>query len=283
MAALIVGANVGMIIGYLVGGLVSQYYGWRAALVVVGLPGLALAAVMFARLREPIRGAFEAPAPRTDSSPTILQTAAFMFGSPAVRQLLIASTLSGTVTYGLTTWLPAFFVRSHGLSQGEVGLLMALAFGVVGAVGAFVGGKWVDRLSRGGLERGLWMIAATQVAVVPLSVLAYQAGPLALALALFALPVFVSPFYLGPTLALIQTLSPVPMRAVAAAIKMLCLNLVGMGLGPLIVGALSDGLTDAFGEASLRVALSITVTLGLWSALHFWLCGRALARMPAAR
>ncbi len=103
MSVLIVGANVGMIIGYLVGGFVSQYYGWRVALVVVGLPGLALAAVMFARLREPIRGAFEAPAPSADSSPTILQTAAFMFGSPAVRQLLIASTLSGTVTYGLTT------------------------------------------------------------------------------------------------------------------------------------------------------------------------------------
>ena len=280
MSVLIVGANVGMIIGYLVGGFVSQHYGWRAALVVVGLPGLALAVVMYARLREPIRGAFEAPAAGTDASPTILQTAAFMFGSPAVRQLLIASTISGTVTYGLTTWLPTFFVRAHGLSQSEVGLLMALAFGVVGAIGAFVGGKWVDRLSRGGLERGLWMIAATQLAVVPLSVLAYQAGPLALALVLFALPVFVSPFYLGPTLALIQTLSPVPMRAVAAAIKMLCLNLVGMGLGPLIVGALSDGLTDAFGEASLRVALSITVTLGLWSALHFWLCGRALARLP---
>ncbi len=157
---------------------------------------------------------------------------------------------------------------------------MALAFGVVGAVGAFVGGKWVDRLSQGGLERGLWMIAATQVAVVPLSVLAYQIDSLALALVFFVLPVLVSPFYLGPTLALIQTLSPVPMRAVAAAIKMLCLNLVGMGLGPLIVGVLSDVLTDAFGEASLRVALSITVTLGLWSALHFWLCGRALARMP---
>ena len=280
MAALVVGANVGMIIGYLVGGLVSQYYGWRVALVVVGLPGLALAAVMQAWLKEPSRGALEAPVPQAHAAPTVLQTAAFMFGSPAVRQLLIASTLSGTVTYGLTTWLPAFFVRSHGLSQSEVGLLMALAFGVVGAVGAFAGGKWVDRLSQGGLERGLWMIAVTQAAVVPLSVLAYQVGSLALALVLFVLPVFVSPFYLGPTLALIQTLSPVPMRAVAAAIKMLCLNLVGMGLGPLIVGALSDGLTDAFGQASLRVALSITVTMGLWSALHFWLCGRALARLP---
>ena len=283
MSVLIVGANVGMIIGYLVGGLVSQHYGWRVALVVVGLPGLALAAVMYARLREPPRGAFEAPASTARAAPTVLQTAAFMFGSPAVRQLLIASTLSGTVTYGLTTWLPAFFVRTHGLSQSEVGLLMALAFGVVGAIGAFAGGKWVDRLSRGGLERGLWMIAATQVAVVPLSVLAYQVGSLALALLLFALPVFVSPFYLGPTLALIQTLSPVPMRAVAAAIKMLCLNLVGMGLGPLLVGALSDGLTDLFGEASLRVALSITVALGLWSALHFWLCGRALARTPTPK
>ena len=280
MSMLIVGANVGMIFGFLAGGMVSQFYGWRVAMVVVGLPGLALAALMFARLREPVRGAFEAPMSVGDPAPSVFQTAAFMFGNPAVRQLLIASTLSGTVTYGLSTWLPAFFVRSHGLSQSEVGLLMALAFGVVGAIGAFTGGKLVDRLSRRGFERGLWMIAACQVAVVPLSVLAYQADSLALALAFFVAPVFVSPFYLGPTLALIQTLSPVPMRAVAAAIKMLCLNLVGMGLGPLIVGALSDGLTDAFGDASLRVALSITTALSLWSGLHFWLCGRALARRP---
>ena len=156
--------------------------------------------------------------------------------------------------------------------------MMALVFGVLGAAGTFTGGKLADRFSRRRLEYGVWMIAATQVAAVPLWVLAYLVGPLALSLAFFALPIFVSMFYLGPTLALVQTLSPVRMRAVAAAIKMLCLNLVGLSLGPLIVGALSDALSTTFGNASMRIALSITTALSLWSALHFWLCGRALAQ-----
>jgi hypothetical protein len=77
---------------------------------------------------------------------------------------------------------------------------------------------------------------------------------------------------------MVQTLSPVQMRAVSSAVKMLCLNLIGLGLGPLLVGVLSDLLNPLYGEDALSVALAYFSLVGLWGALHFWLCGRALAK-----
>ena len=204
-----------------------------------------------------------------------------MFRSPALCQLLIASTLTGMMSYGASTWLPTFFVRTHTLSQSEVGLIMALLFGGLGAVGTLVGGRLFDFLSKKGAERGVWMIGIVQLCTIPFSVLAFQADSLALAIALFALPAFAGNFFLGPVLALIQTLSPVPMRAVAAAIKMLSLNLVGLSLGPLVVGVLSDWMKPEMGDASIGLALSVLAVLNIWSAFHFWLCGRALQKSRA--
>lgn len=276
MSILAIGAPVGMIGGFLVAGKVSELYGWRAALFAVGAPGLLLAVAMLFLLREPARGESDSSVSEEGFQPGIRNSAVFMFTTPAIRQLLFASTLAGLVSYGATTWLPTFFVRTHELTQSQVGLLMALLFGGLGAAGTLIGGKLFDRFSRQGFERGVWMIALVQVTMLPLWVLAYRVDSLVPAILLFLLPALAGNFFLGPTLALIQTLSPVPMRAVAAAIKMFCLNLVGLSLGPLIVGVLSDGLRAQFAQASLGIALSVLASFGLWSALHFVLCGRAL-------
>lgn len=77
---------------------------------------------------------------------------------------------------------------------------------------------------------------------------------------------------------MVQTLSPVQMRAVSSAVKRLCLNLIGLGLGPLLVGVLSDLLSSLYGDDALSVALAYFSLVGLWGSLHFWLCGRALAK-----
>jgi len=155
---------------------------------------------------------------------------------------------------------------------------MALLFGGLGAVGTLVGGKLFDVQSNKGPARGVWMIAIVQISVIPLYIAAYQVNAISFAIGLFLLPAFAGNFFLGPTLALIQSLSPVPMRAVAAAIKMFCLNLVGLSLGPFIVGFLSDVLQPEYQERSLPIALSVLALLSIWSAVHFWLCGKALQR-----
>jgi MFS family permease len=175
-------------------------------------------------------------------------------------------------------WLPTFFTRNHDMGQSQVGMMMALFFGTLGALGALVSGKLADRLSPKGFQYGMWMVAGAMALAIPFWTAAFWVDNLALAMALFIIPAFTGNFYLGPSLALIQTLSPVPMRAVASAIAMFCLNLIGMGLGPLIIGLLSDSLIPVFGDASLKIALASFCLLGLWGAFHFALCGKALAR-----
>jgi MFS family permease len=195
-----------------------------------------------------------------------------------MRHLIAGSIVAGLVGYGFTQWLPTFFIRTHELSQSQTGMLMAGVFGISGAIGALVVGKWFDRLSYRGFEYGMRMLAIVPFVTIPFFILGLLADNLTTAILLFIIPGFAANYVIGPTIAMIQTLSPVHMRAVSSAIKMLCLNLIGLGLGPLLVGVLSDLLTPHYGEDALSVALAYFTLVGLWGSLHFWLCGRALAK-----
>jgi predicted MFS family arabinose efflux permease len=276
MATLMVGASLGMMLGFMGGGAIADAYGWRVAMISVGLPGFLLAAVMCAVLQEPRRGHYEDA--QTPPPPPITHTAATMWANRAMRHLLAGSVIAGLVGYGLTQWLPTFFIRTHDLTQTQTGLLMAGVFGISGAIGALAAGKWFDRLSTRGFQYGMWMLAAVPFVTLPLFILGLLAQDLTTAIALFIIPGFAANYAIGPTIAMIQTLSPPHMRAVSAAIKMLLLNLIGMGLGPLLVGIISDLLTPTHPENTLGVALAYFTIVGLWGSVHFWLCGRELAR-----
>jgi MFS family permease len=276
MATLMLGGSFGMMLGFVGGGFIAEAYNWRIALVSVGVPGLLLAVVMARSLQEPARGTFEAETP--PPPPPILTTAATMWANPAMRHLMAGSIVAGLMSYGLTQWLPTFFIRTHDLSQSQTGLMMAGVFGILGAIGALVAGKWFDRLSIRGFQYGMWMLAIVPFVSMPFFIMGLFADNLTTAMLLFIIPGFAGNCFLGPTLAMVQTLSPVHMRAVSSAIKMLCLNLIGLGLGPLLVGVLSDGLSPRHGEQALNVALAYFTLVGLWGSLHFWLCGRALAK-----
>jgi predicted MFS family arabinose efflux permease len=281
MAILMLGGSLGMMLGFVGGGFIAEAYGWRIALVSVGVPGLLLAVVMARSLREPGRGTYETETP--PPPPPILTTAATMWANPAMRHLIAGSVVAGLVGYGFTQWLPTFFIRAHDLSQSQTGMLMAGVFGILGAIGALAAGKWFDRLSQRGFQYGMWMLAIVPFVTIPLFIMGLLADNLVTAMLLFIIPGFAANYVIGPTIAMIQTLSPVHMRAVSSAIKMLCLNLIGMGLGPLLVGLLSDLLTPHYGEDALSVALAYFALVGLWGSLHFWLCGRALARQNTGK
>ena len=279
MAILMLGGSLGMMLGFVGGGLITEAYNWRIAMVSVGVPGLLLAAVMARTLREPARGAFETEAPPVP--PPILTTAATMWANPAMRHLIAGSVVAGLISYGLTQWLPTFFIRVHDLSQSQTGMLMAGVFGIPGSIGALAFGKWFDRLSHRGFQHGIWMLAMVPFITLPFFIAGLLADDLLTAILLFIIPGVAANYVIGPTIAMVQTLSPVQMRAVSSAIMMLCLNLIGMGLGPLLVGLLSDLLTPQHGEDALSVALAYFTLVGLWGSLHFWLCGRALAKQQS--
>lgn len=276
MATLMLGGSFGMILGFVGGGMIAEAYNWRIALVSVGVPGLLLAFFMAKLLREPARGTFETAEPLP--SPPILTTAAAMWSNPAMRHMMAGGVIAGLMSYGLTQWLPTFFIRTHELSQSEAGMMIAGVFGISGAIGALVVGKFFDRLSIRGFQYGLWMLAMVPFVSIPLFVMGLFADNLTTAILLFIIPGFFANSFMGPSLAMVQTLSPVHMRAVSSAIMMLCLNLIGLGLGPLLVGVLSDILSTVYGKGSLSVALACFGLFAFWGSLHFWLCGRAVSK-----
>lgn len=275
MSILTMGANVGMILGFVGGGIVAETYGWRAALLAVGVPGLILAFFFWLLLREPPRGTFEEKVP---APPPILTTVGTLYENLALRHMIIGSVVMGINAYGLTQWIPTYFIRVHEVAQSQAGMLMAGIFGILGGIGSLIAGKWFDHLSKRGFQYALWMIAIAPVIGWPFAVMGFLAEDLTTAIAFLVIPGFLGNFFLGPTIAMIQTLSPVNMRAVASALKMLLLNLIGYGIGPLLVGVISDRLQASYGDRSIGIALSVVTLFTLWAAVHFWLCGRAMAR-----
>lgn len=277
MSIIAMGANVGMLLGLVVGGFIAHKYGWRAAFFVVGLPGVGLALLVHFLLKEAPRGFSEG---RTEqvavTPPPLRESIAYFWSNKAMRHLIAASMVAATISYGMGQWQPAFFIRSYGLTPAQTGLMLAGVFGILGGLGAITGGWLTDKLQQRRVPWGVWMIGACQLIAIPLQILAFLSNSPYVALAFFAIPAFLSGFYLGPSLALVQSLARLRMRSVAAAVKMLCVNLFGLGIGPMLIGVFSDLLRPSLGQESLRYSLIIFAAAHAWAAVHFYLCGRNL-------
>lgn len=269
------GVNMGLLVAYLAGGWMSEHWGWRMTFVAVGVPGLLIALLVRFTVTEPVRGASDSHT-TTQAAPPFLDVARYMWRTKATRHVVFGSALAGFVGYGMTLWLPAFFVRSHGLSQTEVGLTLALMTGVVGGTGTFVAGKIADVLARRGMHWYALVVAIGKTALVPFLVLFFMMSEFVPALLVYLIPAFLGGFYMAPTFAMIQSLVRPEMRAVAAAICLFVLNIIGLGIGPQGVGILSDALSSQYGNESLRYALMIFSLTNVWCGLHYYLASRTL-------
>ncbi|MEN3951094.1 MFS transporter [Iodidimonas sp. SYSU 1G8] len=267
------GIHLGLMFGALAGGWIAQFFGWRAAFLVVGLPGLLLALLVRFTMTEPARGLTGAPG-HAPAKQDIMAAFRHMWQTPTLRHTVIGCTLVAVVGYGVSSWGAAFLVRSHGLSLGEVGTYTGLIGGSMGILGAITAGKIADRLSVTDPRWTPWIVALCKVIALPLVFLFYLPDTLWIALIAFVPMIALAATYQGSTFAMVQTLSPAGMRAQASAILLFIINLIGLGLGPTAVGALSDALMPYYGQDSLRYALLIVSVLGLWGAWHYYLAGR---------
>lgn len=273
------GNNIGLCIALLAGGYAAQYFGWRTALLAAGLLTMAYAFAIVLFVREPERmsdsGTPALAAPGAAS--LIRETAYLILRDRALFHLAIAVGMTAIVALGAVAWLPSFLVRSHGMQIGNVGLYLALVIGIGGAAGNYVGGRLSDHLRARDVRWSLWMVTAAILVTKPLIISSYIIGNLTLALALLALPAIVGGVFYGPSIAALHNRVPAQSRAIASALLLLMVNVVGLGLGPLMVGALSDALSASFGRDSLRYSLAFMQLLGVWGAIHFYFAGRALA------
>jgi MFS family permease len=188
----------------------------------------------------------------------------------------------------VTGFYPTFMIRSHGMSVAEVGRWMALVTALGGITGTYLGGLWAERgVKRTGDERHqLWVPGISTLISVPISLLIYVVSDKYIALALMFPAGVLGAMYLGPTFAVTLRLANVRERALAGAILLLIMNLIGLGLGPLLTGALSDAFRSYFtqhGRAlepaiadGLRCALAVMTFVNLWSALHYSIASRSL-------
>jgi MFS family permease len=277
------GYSISVVLGYFVAGWLNQYYGWRMMFVLIGLPGLALAALAWLTLPEPRR---QSPVARASVAPevSITHVCASLWRNVTFRRVLYGYVAVMFFSYGSVQWTPVFFVRSFGFQTGRLGTWLGLMY-AAGAIGTYWGGEWATRRAARDERRQLRGMALAFLACAVTSACTYLPAVAPNAYVAFAwvgISTSVGAVVNGPLLAVIQTLVPERRRATSIALVYLVGNLVGIGLGPLAVGAMSDALAPWLGAESVRYAVLLVCPACAWAAWHLWIAANSVAEDIAA-
>jgi MFS family permease len=307
VAILGLGVPIGSAAGAFLGGWASDVLSWQAAFVIAGVPGLVLALIVLLGLREPPRGTFDPAGRRSEDVPPLLEVLKRIGGKPAFMHLTMLAALAIFCNLGLNLFIPAFFVRSFGLSFSEAGAYFGLITGLAAAFGTTVLGLGIARLAKGdsrwyGWGPGLLMILGAPVYIAGLLQADFQ---IALLLLMISSPIGFA--FLGPAVGATQNMMDPRMRASAAALFLFVMNMVGGGLGPVFTGQVSDWLASrafagdfaatcpggaapagagadlaaacaAAAEHGLRYALVGCALFFVWGGIHALLATRTMRR-----
>ena len=271
------GSSTGVAVANLMGGWVNEIWGWRAVFIVAGVPGIALALLVRFTVREPPRGHYDAPAETPGAEPWH-RAVATLARIPSYRHLVAAGALGSFAFVGSAIWYPAFLSRVHGLSSAEIGTALALGSSLPAGLGIFVSGAITDRLAQRDVRWLQGYAGLASLAYVPFA-LGFLFLPNPTAAFACLLP---ASFLMGASVpgmhVTTQALAPVRMRALASAINLLLLSLVGTGLGPFFVGLVNDAIAPTVGEMAVRYTLSIVAITNAWSGIHNLLAARHLPK-----
>jgi predicted MFS family arabinose efflux permease len=270
------GVNIGILFGFLLGGWLNEFFGWRVAFMVVGIPGVLLALLVRYTMEEPIRGLSDNK--QASNEPTYFrQVLKVLWARKAFRHIAMGSALNAFVSYSTSNWTASFMIRSHDMSTGELGTWLALIMGFGGAVGVFCGGLIADRLAHRDKRWYVWLPTLAGVIALPFIAAVYLVDGRYTALMCMIVPAVMSNVYLGNAIATTHNLVGLRMRAMSSAILFFILNIIGLGAGPWTIGVVSDYLSTTHGSESLRYAmLYILPVVSFWSICHFYLASKTL-------
>jgi MFS family permease len=283
------GVYLGQFLGFVTAGYVAHEYGWRTAFYVVGIPGILMAVVVKMTLREPPRG-FSEPEGYVPTAPPKTTAVLSKLGSlSSFRHLSFASGLHALVAYGLNSYYSAFLMRSHGMSLTETSTALAVITLTGGLAGTYLGGKLSDIYAQrnGGDPRyQMWVPAYALLLNIPAWLLALLLPNQYASMALMIPAIALGATYLGPSIAATHQLVGVRERAVSGALLLFVLNLIGIGIGPMLAGVMSDAFRDGMvtnGMAleaaradGLKYALCVMSMANLWSAYHYFRAAKTL-------
>jgi len=290
LATFSMGGPLGGLLGTAMGGLLIDLWGWRSAFFVAAAPGLLVGALVALTLKDP-RAALKLTPQAAEPAPTFKEALRELKSSRTFWLFAIGSAFQGIVAYGHSAFLGSFFFRNHGPGLAEtaaffglktasfLGLALGLIAGVAGVLGTIIGGKLADRHVAKN-QRGV----ATQVAVcnflaTPIYIVAMLVDSTNLALVTLAVPALILGMTYGPIFSVFQGVVQPRTRATAVSIYLLLTNLIGLGLGPLLAGILSDHLAVGLGAAEgLRWAQIGATLLGFVAAGLFWASRKHIVR-----
>jgi MFS family permease len=267
------GGPISCLFGYFLAGWLNELYGWRMTFVLLGIPGIALALLAWVTLKDPWRQQQAIARQQSERAPrqiSMKDVCVTLWSIVTFRSLLLCLSVMAFFTYGIFQWQPAFIMRTYGLTSGETGTWFAVTYGVGGIVGSWLGGDLASRYAARKERLQLQALTVTLLLAGVLSLGVYLAPTHQVAFVLMGLYALMLTTINGPLFAMIQSLVPEQTRAVSFAWVYLFMNLIGMGLGPLAAGALSDAFRPVVAEESLRYAL-IAMTPGfVFVAWYAW-------------
>ena len=264
-------------------GWLIELYGWRTMFTLMALPGVVLAPLAWFSLREPRRrrprsdfdvfqGHTPQPIPAVDAPPPLLVVLRRLYSNSTYRNLLLALVVNFFYYSGILQWQAAFFIRSYGLTTGALGMWLAVVWGAAGMIGSATGGIIASRWAPGNERLHLLACAALNCGNGVLMPLVFLTRNYVVAFALLAVTTAAISLTNGPLYAAMQSVVPSRLRAMSVVIAFFCANLIGAGLGPLVVGVVSDHLRPIYGGNSLRYALLV---MSPWFFLVAWYMRRA--------
>lgn len=248
------GVPVGLLIGLVVGGWVAENMGWRAAFFMVGVPGVLLGLLLKFTVKEPPRGMSDG-SPLVAAEGNVFDCLKRLLKCRTFRLILIAGMCQTTSSFGTAQWLPSYFIRTLGLTPSEAGLLLGLIIGIAGAAGSFAGGFLADHLQKRDMRWYLWLPVLLASVTLPLRVVILLLDEIYVIGTLMFISIFLSAAIAGPEITAFQSVTRPSDRSMASAVILSGQTLVGMSLGPMAVGIMSDLFANAAGINSLRYAL----------------------------
>lgn len=274
LAAFASGANVGILLAFLIGGIVGQAFGWRWAFVIAGVPGLILAFLLRFTVPEPIRNAVTDEA--LESRSLLVETVSIIWRDRGLFHALLGIGLTGIVTFGSLAWIPTFIIRSHELSQAQTGVYLALSIGIIGGFGTWWSGRFADAIGDRNPKWRLGIPILLILAAKPLVWGFLLIDNTMIALSCNAIAVAVSGVFWGPTFAFLHSRIRNELRPMATAVFLFMFNLIGVGIGPTMVGIASSNWFAHYGSQSLGVSMAVIHLVGLWGLWHYWMAMRTI-------
>jgi predicted MFS family arabinose efflux permease len=279
------GPPIGMALGVAFGASIAAAYSWRLAFVVLGAVGIIAALIVWVFVREPVRGGLDAPLTSgVSANPAAPGRMAFwpacrsFFAHPVLLRVSVAGGVTQIVTYATLNFTTLFLMREKGMSLGQVAIYYSLLIGIAVSAGMYTSGRLIDRFAPRSKAAYGYLPAVALAVAIPSFVGFVWAPGWPLALAFLAVPTFCNYFYLSPAVTLVQQEVRPQERVLSGALLLLVMNLMGLGIGPAFLGAVSDWFRPSYPTNSLQMAFYTLLPFYVLAVLlHLWLA-RALGR-----